>query len=194
VRRTQAERSATTQQALTKAAIDTLVERGWAATTAVEVCERAGVTRGALMHHYPSLAALLAAALQTLYDDVAATAPRVRSLRALLDFTWDRLGRREMKAMFEAWLAAANNRDLAAEIGPVVASFSKLVDPHELPDVQFLDTPDAISFYLVAREAMLGLAMGRATTGGAGVKHEKQVLARLRAEASAFDAQRKAAS
>ncbi|MBV9950634.1 MAG: helix-turn-helix transcriptional regulator, partial [Acidimicrobiia bacterium] len=52
-RRSQAERSATTQRALIEAAVELLIERGWAATTAVAVCERAGCTRGALIHHYP---------------------------------------------------------------------------------------------------------------------------------------------
>ena len=44
---------------LAEAAIDLLIERGWAATTAVAVCERAGVTRGALLHHYDDLGDLL---------------------------------------------------------------------------------------------------------------------------------------
>ena len=71
-RRTQADRSAATQQALVDAAIELLIERGWAATTAVAVCERAGCTRGALVHHYPNLSALLAHALEWLYEDLTA--------------------------------------------------------------------------------------------------------------------------
>ncbi len=34
---------------------------------------------------------------------------------------------------------------------------------------------------------MLGLALGRATNGGKPLGHERTVLARLRAEATAFD-------
>ena len=41
--RTQSERSAAMQQALVDAAIELLIERGWAATTAVAVCERVGL-------------------------------------------------------------------------------------------------------------------------------------------------------
>src|SRR5215813_13442153 len=62
--RTQAERSAAMQAALIDAATELLIERGWAATTAVAVCERAGCTRGALIHHYPSMSALLADAIE----------------------------------------------------------------------------------------------------------------------------------
>ena len=43
-------------------------------------------------------------------------------------------------------------------------------------------------FYVMARETMLGLALGRATNGGKPLGHEKPVLARLRAEAVAIDA------
>jgi hypothetical protein len=39
----------------------------------------------------------------------------------------------------------------------------------------------------MAREAMLGLALGRATNGGKPLGHERTVLALLRAEAAAFD-------
>ena len=67
--RTQAERTEAMQRALVDAAIELLIERGWAATTAVAVCERVGCTRGALIHHYPNLSALLAHALESLYDD-----------------------------------------------------------------------------------------------------------------------------
>src|SRR4051794_29232122 len=101
-RRTQAERSAATQQALVEAAIELLVERGWAATTAVEVCERAGCTRGALVHHYPSLSTLLATALESLYDDFMA-APRapITTLRAAVDAMWGAMGDRRFKAVIE---------------------------------------------------------------------------------------------
>ncbi|HEY7440044.1 MAG TPA: helix-turn-helix domain-containing protein, partial [Acidimicrobiia bacterium] len=57
------------RESLVEAAIELLIERGWAATTAVAVCERAGCTRGALMHHYPALSSLLADALESLYHD-----------------------------------------------------------------------------------------------------------------------------
>lgn len=48
---------------------------------------------------------------------------------------------------------------------------------------------DAKAFYLTAREAMLGLALGRATGGGKALGHERIVLARLRREAVEYDTQ-----
>src|SRR3954447_22916468 len=89
VRRTQADRSAATQQALVDAAVELLIERGWAATTAVAVCERAGCTRGALIHHYPSLSALLAHALESLYDSFTGTPrPAGGTMADAIDGLW----------------------------------------------------------------------------------------------------------
>ncbi len=70
-RRTQAERSAATRRALIDATLDLLVERGWAGITSVAVCERAGLTRGAFIHHFDSLAQLFAAALDARYDELS---------------------------------------------------------------------------------------------------------------------------
>jgi AcrR family transcriptional regulator len=58
-RRTQAERRAATRVALLDAAIDCLVEEGYAKTTTRRIAERAGVSPGALQHHFSSKAQLL---------------------------------------------------------------------------------------------------------------------------------------
>lgn len=65
-RRTQEERSATTRAALLDATIDCLIELGYERTTTAAVAERAGVSRGAHLHHFQTRAALVAAALARL--------------------------------------------------------------------------------------------------------------------------------
>ena len=188
-RRTQAERSAATQQLLIDAAIELLIERGWAATTAVAVCERAGCTRGALVHHYPSLSALLAHALEWLYADLMSSAPRPPStVVGWLDAVWHAAGDPRFKAVLEAWSAAGNDRELAAELAPAITRFAKLVSPSGAGRGSALRSPDVEAFFLTAREAMLGLALGRATNGGRPLGHERAVLARLRSEAAVLDA------
>src|SRR3954464_15263723 len=61
-RRSQAERSAATREALLDATLACLVEDGYARTTTARVAERAGVSRGAHLHHFQTRDALLAAA------------------------------------------------------------------------------------------------------------------------------------
>ena len=186
-RRTQADRSATTRAALSEAATDVLLEHGWAAVSAAEVCKRAGVTRGAFHHHYSSLPELLADSLGRIYAGmVPAEPPSIAALSDLLDANWSAIGNPRFKAVLEAWLAMANDPRLRAEIGPVVASFAKLVSPDAVAP-EILRTSERREFYALARETMLGLALGRATNGGEPLGHEASVLRRLRAEAAALD-------
>ncbi|HEV7733519.1 MAG TPA: TetR/AcrR family transcriptional regulator [Candidatus Binatia bacterium] len=184
VRRTQADRRATTRAALADAAIDLLIQQGWAALSAAEVCKRAEVTRGAFHHHYPNLPTLLADALRRLYAEMRRKdGPPASDLTTLIDATWAAIGNPRFKAVLEAWLAMANDPRLRAEIGPVVAEFSTLVSPDAMAST-ILTADEHRAFYLMARETMLGLALGRATNGGEPLAHEQAVLVRLRADAS----------
>ena len=185
-RRTQSDRSAITRAALADAAIDVLIENGWAAVTVIEVCNRVGVTRGAFHHHYDRLPELLADALRLLYAEMAAThRPPPTDAVGLIKATWDAVGNPRFKAVLEAWLAMANDPNLRSEIGPVVADFAGLVNPDAMTSI--LTSAKHRDFFLTAREALLGLALGRATNGGKPLGHERRVLARLRAEAAAID-------
>src|SRR3954467_6337992 len=66
VRRSQAERSAATREALLDAAIGCLIEEGYASTTTSAVAVRAGLSRGAHLHHFQTRTALVAAAVEQL--------------------------------------------------------------------------------------------------------------------------------
>ncbi|PJI50100.1 MAG: TetR family transcriptional regulator [Pseudomonas sp.] len=55
-----------TRQRLLDAAVSSLIERGAAATTTLEVQRRSGASRGALLHHFPTHAALLSATIEEL--------------------------------------------------------------------------------------------------------------------------------
>jgi AcrR family transcriptional regulator len=184
-RRTQADRTATTRAALADAATEVLIERGWAAVTAIEVCTRAGVTRGAFHHHYDSLPELLADALRRLYATFGTGKhPVPTDLAGLIDTTWAIVGQPRFKAVLEAWLAMANDPTLHAAIGPVVLEVAGLVNPDGKESPILIDDAHR-GYYLLARETLLGLALGRATNGGQPLGHEKAVLDALRAGAAA---------
>ncbi|HEX4161278.1 MAG TPA: helix-turn-helix domain-containing protein [Acidimicrobiales bacterium] len=68
--RTQADRSATTRAALVRAARELFADQGFAATSRDEIAERAGVTRGALYHHFESKSALAAAVVAELENEL----------------------------------------------------------------------------------------------------------------------------
>ena len=65
-RRTQAERSETTRKKLIEAALVLLRERGYGGLRTNEVSDRAGVSRGAQLHHFPTKYELILATLQYL--------------------------------------------------------------------------------------------------------------------------------
>ncbi len=67
-RRTQEERSAATRARLLEATVECLDERGFAGTTTTEIADRAGVSRGAQLHHYPTKRELVAAAIEHVLD------------------------------------------------------------------------------------------------------------------------------
>src|SRR5262249_49169461 len=64
----QQRRSRATQQRLLEATVECLVEHGWSGATTTVIAERAGVSRGAQLHHYPTRAALVLAAVGHLAD------------------------------------------------------------------------------------------------------------------------------
>lgn len=74
--RTQQQRREETRRALLDAAVESLIEVGFARTTTLEVQRRAKVSRGALLHHFPSKAELLVAAVDHLAE------MRARELKA----------------------------------------------------------------------------------------------------------------
>src|SRR3954470_24626349 len=130
-RRTQAERTATTRAALLAATVDTLVERGYRGTTTSEVARRAGVSYGALLHHFPTKADLLCAAVGHLFDQrvtefrkaMADVPPDAPKADAAIDTLWTMFQGSTFTAWLELWVAARTDQELAAAIGPVDAQF-----------------------------------------------------------------------
>ncbi|HEX4434509.1 MAG TPA: helix-turn-helix domain-containing protein [Acidimicrobiales bacterium] len=69
-RETQAARSARTRGALLRAARELFATKGFAATGRDEIAERAGVTRGALYHHFASKTDVAAAVVEQLEGEL----------------------------------------------------------------------------------------------------------------------------
>ena len=66
-RRTQAERSAVTRARLLDATIECLHDLGYARTSTPEIARRAGLSRGAQLHHFPTKAELVTSAVEHLF-------------------------------------------------------------------------------------------------------------------------------
>lgn len=127
VRRTQEERSAAMRERLLESTASCLVEFGYSGTTVSRIAERAGVTRGAQVHHYPTKEALVVAAIrhlaEQLADQVVLEAPRITRADdpalAALDMLW-RLHRGPIfAATVELWVAARTDPELARQVRDV---------------------------------------------------------------------------
>src|SRR5271156_2441115 len=64
----QDEKTAETRRRLLDAAIGCLIERGYANTTTSEIAERAGLSRGAQLYHFPKKEELLTSAVEHMCD------------------------------------------------------------------------------------------------------------------------------
>jgi AcrR family transcriptional regulator len=99
-RRSQRERTAAARDNLIKATQDSLTELGFARTTVSEICKRANVSSGALLHHFPNknvviVAAYISRQAELLAEAVMAGEDHVRTVREeVLDL------RRQMEATF----------------------------------------------------------------------------------------------
>lgn len=71
-RRRQADRRAATRAALVAAARELFAERGFAGAGREDIVERAGVTRGALYHHFASKEELFRAVYEQIEDEITA--------------------------------------------------------------------------------------------------------------------------
>ena len=129
-RRSQAERSATTSAGLIAATITALYERGYAATSTTHVADLAQVSRGAMLHHYPTKVHLMAATVYAIYEsDIAAydaTLSHVGDqddrLGLLIDTAWSRFKSPGGMAQTEIWMATRSDPELCAAVMPVHAA------------------------------------------------------------------------
>lgn len=115
----QAERTAATRQRLMEATIDCLVTYGWSGTTTTLVSETAGVSRGAMLHHFPSKHDLVVAAVEHLMqrriEELEARVdelPAEGRMRAALDLAAEHFTSDIFQAALELWVAARTDDGL----------------------------------------------------------------------------------
>ncbi|MGQ9365264.1 TetR/AcrR family transcriptional regulator [Azospirillum sp. ST 5-10] len=136
-RRTQEMRSAETRAKLIDATLDVLLAEGYQNFTTQRVCDVAGVSRGAMLHHFPSRERLLAHAIEHMLtvaaEDIRAQASRVRSgeipVRDFIDYLWaEHFSNRLFYVTLEHVTIARTDAGVRAELMPVVKRFHQALD------------------------------------------------------------------
>ncbi|WP_370616764.1 TetR/AcrR family transcriptional regulator [Mumia sp. Pv 4-285] len=126
IRTPQGERSRLMRQRLLEATVDSLVELGWSGTSTTVVSHRAGVSRGAQLHHFPSKQALVIAAVEHLTelrrDEMAqsvANLPEEGRTRAVLEALTAQFVSPVFFAALELWVAARTDDELREAVAPL---------------------------------------------------------------------------
>jgi AcrR family transcriptional regulator len=174
-RRSREQRTSDSRTRILDAAVACLVESGYAGTTTLTIQNRAGVSRGRLLHHFPSKENLLVAAAQHLAtsrfaEDGLAHAdlpdadvdPGTRLDRAV-DVMWFTYQQAYFWASVELWTAARTDPALAAALLPAERRLGAAI--RQTVDAFFEDfgTPQQAA---LVREMLLTSMRGVALTYG----------------------------
>ena len=143
----QAEKSAMTRSAILEATIQCLLELGYANTTTALIANYAGVSRGAMMHHFPSRISVMRAVIDYLhvlrlqeYRDLMVDIDDPQSkltdkaIRESVEAAWRYVNLPSFLAYQEMLAASRTDAELRQIIEPVEKDFEK----------QFLNTVKAV--------------------------------------------------
>ncbi|TNM38549.1 TetR/AcrR family transcriptional regulator [Nocardioides albidus] len=123
----QEERTRAMRQRLMDATVELLVEKGFSGTSTTLVSERAGVSRGAQLHHFPTKNDLVVAAVAHLTQirgsDLEAAVDRLPEgpgrTEAVVQMLGEHFASPVFTAALELWVAARTDPALLQAVGPL---------------------------------------------------------------------------
>lgn len=124
VRRSHAERTAETRARIIAAVVECIAEIGFGRTTAAEISRRAGVTWGAVQHHFGGKDGILLAVLEDSFGRFAARLDDVEvantSLETRVDLfierAWEHFGSPHFQSTFEILLSYAGSEGTESDM------------------------------------------------------------------------------
>lgn len=184
-RRTQEERSTATRERLLDATIECLVELGYGGTTTSEIVRRAGVSRGAQVHHYPTKAELVQSAVdhlakkreQELRIQFARLDPSGDLVSDAIDLLWSGYAGPLFAAVLDLIAASRTDPELATvfsmlqlNVQSSIESFCRETFGPEVVRRKSFRTGLALTINL-----MHGLALARTVAGDSGDEQDRLV-------------------
>ena len=179
VRISQRERRQAAERKLLDATVSILIERGYVATTTLEVQKQAGVSRGVLLHYFGSRGELISAAARRLYATKVGEA-RLRAAEASngedwASLLWEVISGPLGGASLELLVAARHDPDMREYLKPLENEFARanldlckaLLGERRANHKRFPE------FCMVVINSMLGAAAGKP---GHGSTDEKRLL------------------
>ncbi len=155
-------RTAATRRAILEATIRCLQTHGYGAVTNVRIASEAGVSRGAMMHHFPTRLDLLAATVRYAYDQIIAyrlselekLPPGLARFRAVTDLAWATARLPAGIAVNEVRIGARVDPETGVLLKPIMQAISR--------DYSIFINRQAAEAGLVADDDVRGLAAATA--------------------------------
>jgi len=158
------DRSRATRQRLLEAAVACLAEHGWAGSTVSVVAERAGVSRGAAQHHFPTREDLFTAAVEHVAEqrsaELRALAPAgagTARTRAVVTELVDLYTGPLFRAALQLWVAASYEAQLGARVTVLEARIGR--ETHRMA-VDLLGADETVPGVREAVQGLLDMARG----------------------------------
>lgn len=170
----QSQKSAMTRDRILEAAIDCFINLGYSNVTTAKVADTAGVSRGAMLHHFPSKTELIQAAVEYLHGKLLDDYTQRVSLipkklkgkhrrRAGLDAYWDHLTGDLAVVYHELCVAGRTDPELQVILENSAARFEEHI--HESNKEMFAEWNDRGDLYFLAMDItkflMEGMAVGQ---------------------------------
>jgi AcrR family transcriptional regulator len=130
----QAQKSAATRNLIVEAAIKCFVDLGYAQTTTTAIADKAGLSRGAMLHHFPSKIDIVRAAVEYLHGKrlkafrkaiQRAQPAEGDRVRQAVEAYWSHVRHPMFVAFFELSVAARTDPELAAILLPAQEAFER---------------------------------------------------------------------
>ncbi|MFD8807959.1 TetR/AcrR family transcriptional regulator [Streptomyces sp. NPDC059597] len=156
------DRSRATRQRLLEAAVACLAEYGWAGSTVAVVAERAGVSRGAAQHHFPTREDLFTAAVEYVAESRSVAlrelfpdgpGDRRAVISALIGLFTGPL----FRAALHLWVAASNEEQLRGRVTELEARVGR--ECHRIA-VELLDADESRPGVRETVQGLLDMARG----------------------------------
>lgn len=129
----QARKSEATRAAILDAVIDAYVDVGYAQTTLQQISDRTGLSRGAIVHHFPSMQEITRAAIGRLHqrrllayrESLAEIATETDFVDAAIESLWQRVADPLFTAYMELSVAARTDKELAVMLRPAQVEYER---------------------------------------------------------------------
>lgn len=165
-------KSAQTRARLTEATIRCIVKFGYASTTTLQVAAEAGLSRGAMLHHFENGEALIKAAIVELHEKRLRAFRRAAETdnhdpRTLVRTYWRQISKPTFIAFHELALASRTNPGLARILQPLQLEFRERFNAQAtilFPEWQA--DRDGFSFAMTLSQTMLEGMVVSLLTGG----------------------------